>query len=109
MAGGDERREAKDTPSLSLDTTVARNEAILFAQVGEELVALHIERGEYVGLDAVGSHIYELLEMPMTVGSLCDRLVVTYDVSPEVCRKETLAFVGDLVGKEMLKIVAAVD
>jgi Coenzyme PQQ synthesis protein D (PqqD) len=107
MVPGGEQRGAKATPPLSLDTTIVRSEAILFAQVGEELVALHTEQGVYIGLDTVGSHIWELLATPMTVGSLCERLVATYEVSPEVCRQETLAFVADLVGKEMLTIVAA--
>jgi len=49
----------------------------------------------------------ELLATPVTVESLCERLVATYEVSPEVCRQETLAFVADLVGKEMLTIVPA--
>jgi hypothetical protein len=107
MAVGIEQCEVKAPSSLCLDTTVRRNEAIVFAQVGEDLMALHIERGVYIGLDTVGSHIWEQLTTPMTVRSLCKRLLATYEVSPEVCRQETLAFVADLVNKEMLTIVAA--
>ena len=45
-----------------------------------------------------------------TVGGTIDTVYFdarsTYEVSPEACRQETLAFVADLVGKEMLTIVA---
>ena len=37
----------------------------------------------------------------MSVGSLCERLVTEYQISPEQCRQEVLAFLGELLNQNL--------
>jgi len=97
-----ESGDANRFTGFCMDTTIVRNEAILFAQVGDELVALLTDRGVYVSLDGVGSCIWELLEKPITISSLCEHLVARYEVASEICYQETVAFLADLEEKRMI-------
>jgi hypothetical protein len=69
----------------------------LAAKVGDELVMMSAERGNYIGLSEVGARIWELLETPQDVNAVCARLQNEYDVTPDVCRAEVESFLNELV------------
>ncbi|MEI9995018.1 MAG: PqqD family peptide modification chaperone [Rhizomicrobium sp.] len=66
------------------------------AKIGEELVMMSVNKGNYLGLSEVGARIWEMLETPMDVAALCQRLQAEYDVPPEICRAEVEAFLNKL-------------
>jgi len=68
----------------------------LAAKVGEELVMMSAEKGNYVGLSEVGTRIWELLDTPQDVDALCARLQTEFDVAPETCRAEVEEFLSEL-------------
>ena len=68
----------------------------LTAKVGEELMMMSAESGNYVGLTEVGARIWELLETPQELESLCIKLQDEFDVSDETCRAEVETFLKDL-------------
>ncbi len=86
---------------------VGRSDDILFSSAGDELVVLHLERGVYHGFDAIGREIWDLLEAPMPVSALCERLLEVYDVEAEVCEQDTLAFLNDAYRRDVITIVPA--
>jgi hypothetical protein len=69
----------------------------LAAKVGDELVMMSAEKGDYIGLSKVGARIWELIETPQDIDAVCARLQSEYDVAPEVCRAEVEAFLEELV------------
>lgn len=70
----------------------------LAARVGEELVMMSADKGNYIGLSEVGARIWELLETPQEVDAVCARLQEEYDVTPEACRAEVESFLNELAG-----------
>lgn len=68
----------------------------LSAQVGNELVMMSAEKGNYIGLTEVGVRIWELLETPQEFDRLCAALEAEFEVAPEVCRSEVEAFLAEL-------------
>lgn len=68
----------------------------LAAKVGEELVMMSAEMGNYLGLTAVGARVWELIEAPRSLAEICARLESEFDVTPEICRAEVEAFLIDL-------------
>lgn len=68
----------------------------LAARVGDELVMMSAAKGNYIGLSEVGARIWELIETPRTIDSLCEALVAEYDVEPETCRREVDSFLATL-------------
>ncbi len=68
----------------------------LAAKVGDELVMMSAEKGNYIGLSEVGARIWELIDTPKDVDTLCAELQGEYDVEPEVCRNEVETFLNEL-------------
>jgi hypothetical protein len=80
----------------------------LAAKVGEELVMMSAAKGNYIGLSTVGARIWELIEVPRTIESLCDALVEEYDVDPATCRAEVDSFLATLGQHQAIRIDDAV-
>ncbi|MGN6817496.1 MAG: PqqD family peptide modification chaperone [Sphingomonas sp.] len=76
----------------------------LAARVGDELVMMSAVKGNYLGLTEVGARIWELIETPRTLESLCDALVAEYDVDPATCRAEVDAFLVTLGQHDAVRI-----
>lgn len=76
----------------------------LAAKVGDELVMMSAAKGNYIGLSSVGARIWELIETPRTVESLCDKLVAEYEVDPATCRTEVDAFLTTLGQHNAIRI-----
>lgn len=68
----------------------------LSAKIGDEMVMMSAEKGNYIGLTEVGARIWELIEAPQDVETVCARLQEEYDVAPEICRAEVEAFLNEL-------------
>lgn len=69
----------------------------LAAKVGDEIVMMSAEKGNYIGLNSVGARIWELIETPQNVDAVCERLTEEFDVAPDVCRAEVQDFLDVLV------------
>jgi len=69
----------------------------LSAKVGDELVMMSAEKGNYIGLSEVGARIWEIIETPSEFEAVCSRLQQEYEVGPEVCRAEVGTFLDELV------------
>lgn len=69
----------------------------LSAKVGDELVMMSAEKGNYLGLSDVGTRVWELIESPRDMEEICEQLEQEYDVPADVCRSEVRSFVNELV------------
>jgi hypothetical protein len=69
----------------------------LSAKVGDELVMMSAEKGNYIGLSEVGARIWELIETPQEVDALCGKLQEEFEVTPEACRADVDSFLAELV------------
>lgn len=69
----------------------------LAAKVGDELVMMSAEKGNYIGLSEVGARIWELIETPQDVDTICAKLQDEFEVAPDTCRAEVDGFLSELV------------
>lgn len=81
-----------------------RSADLMEADLGEEIVALHLDQGTCFGFNEVAAWIWRRLEEPATFEQLRDELLDMYDVTSEQCTGELRALLDDLVEK---KLVAA--
>jgi hypothetical protein len=89
---------------LSSEAVVVRRAEPLTATVDGELVMLDPRTSQYFALDAVGLRVWELLEQPHSVAALCSALEGEFEVSPEACRRDLLAFLEQLEKAELLDV-----
>ncbi len=74
----------------------------LHADLEGETVMMSVLRGEYFGLNSVGSRVWALLETPQSLEQLCDVLVAEYAVDPVQCRQEVAVFLQDMLRRGIL-------
>lgn len=95
----------EEISALSASDRVVRSAACLSAEVGNETVLMSIESGCYGGLDEIASDIWQRIEKPVSVGSLCITLAAEYDAPHEVIEQDVLAFLDALRQKQMIEVL----
>jgi NMD protein affecting ribosome stability and mRNA decay len=88
---------------LCKETIVRRNERnFLVSRIGEEVVLMDIHNGQYIGLNAVGSVIWEKLEQPIAIHEIVHALTEEFAISMQLCEQETLLFLQKMMQHKML-------
>jgi hypothetical protein len=65
---------------------------------------MSVDQGLFFGIDTIGTHIWNLLETPVKVEDLIEKLVASYDVERSVCENDTLVFLNDMLVKKVILI-----
>lgn len=68
----------------------------LCARAGDELMMMNAALGSYIGLDAVGARIWDLLDEERDADAICARLLAEFEVEEAQCRTEVAAFLDEL-------------
>lgn len=95
----------RDLPLRSSTIVVACKDAVIEAEIDQEIVALSIERGTCYGMNPVGSRIWNLIAEPIRICDLCEMLVGAYRVDPAVCERQVLDLLEGLRGEGLVAIV----
>src|SRR5688572_28086296 len=82
---------------LSTQTIVSRSADHAAADLAGEVMILNLQTGAYYGLRELGARIWELLHAPRSVGDVCSTVAAEYDVDPDRCARDTVAFLEKLV------------
>ena len=88
-------------------SVVVRSPDQVSGDLDGRVVLLSIENGEYYNMEEVGSRIWALLETPLTVAALVERLLEEFDVERERCEREALAFLEQLRKDRLLRVEPA--
>ena len=89
---------------ISLNSTICRNDDVVFSEVEGETVIMNVGTGKYFNFSSVTSYIWDLMEHPIKVSKICSALLDKYNVSNEQCEKEALAVLNDLLKEEIINI-----
>ncbi|OPY77508.1 MAG: Coenzyme PQQ synthesis protein D [Syntrophorhabdus sp. PtaU1.Bin058] len=89
---------------ISADSVVSRSREIVAGEIDDEIVMMSVENGTYYALDPVGSSIWELIETPIKVSELVDRLLLGYDVERETCERDVMTFLEKLHENGILEL-----
>ena len=90
---------------ISTESIVNQIEDIIASDIDDEVVMMSVEKGQYYGLDSIGSRVWELIGKPIKVSELIDALLLKYDVDRETCERDVLAFLEKLHADGILKVV----
>lgn len=85
------------------NTILSRRMGLMTADMNGSAVMMDIMSGKYYNLGEVGGRIWELLEQPMTVTALVEKLTAEYDVSAERCRTDMEPFLMKLLERGLLE------
>lgn len=92
--------------SFSMDSIVKRkDEGLMFTPLGDELVIMHIQSGNYIGLNKTGALIWNMMEHPVRVISIVACLMESFDVLEEDCYLDTQNYLQQMLSQDIAFIV----
>lgn len=89
---------------MTSNDRVSRAGDLVFAEIDGEAVALNAERGICYGVNGVGLQILKLIEQPVRVGDLCERLVADYDVEADTCQEQVMGFLAEMEAEGLVHL-----
>jgi hypothetical protein len=79
---------------------------VLIRTIEGESLILNIPAQEYLGLDPVGTRMWQLLTAGGSVADALQALLFEYEVEPDVLRSDLDEFVGKLIAAGLLRVSA---
>ncbi len=86
-------------------TVVRRSAGEISVEVDGGFILMSPERDEFYDLNRTATRIWALLETPLTVAELSDRLIAAYDVEPDACRRQVIDLLNRLAERGMVDVV----
>lgn len=83
-------------------TLIHRTASVLTAEIDKQIVMMDVESGRYLGLDDIGSVIWQRLETPRTFGELIDGLVADYDADRSVIVDDVRKLLLDMAAHDVV-------
>lgn len=85
-----------------MDSIVVAGNDQVATDLDGETVILQMTNGVYFNLNPVGASVWKLIQEPRTVTRIYEELIKEYDVQPEVCARDLLALLQQLVDAQLV-------
>ncbi len=91
---------------INLNSIIKRNTAhLLSSEIGDELIMMDLNGGNYINLNKVGRIIWEQIEHPFRVSDLVTALTSRFKVSHGQCADETLAYLQEMLAQQVIIVI----
>ena len=88
--------------AITLGTIIRQNDKKFLANsLGEEMVMMNMENGDFISMNKVGADIWNLSRQPLSVKELIQQLLKLYDISEPECMLETVQFLEASAAQEI--------
>lgn len=73
-----------------------KEDIFIMSPVGDEIVLMNIETGKYLGINRVGTEVWNLLEQPKTFNQLLEEILNEFEVTKQQAEDEVKIFLSQL-------------
>jgi hypothetical protein len=87
---------------ISLNSRVRIQDDVLFQELQGETVLLNLKTGVYLGLNQIGTRIWQLLQEDGALSRVLEVMLQEYDVTQEKLAKDLLDLVGQMEKQGLL-------
>ncbi len=88
---------------ISINDTVVPADSVVARKVGEDMVLLDLESGQYFGLDAVGSRFWQLLEKSeQPLSDIGEAIHAEYDAIQEDIDQDLVLLANSLAERNLI-------
>lgn len=108
VSPGNKKLSCQEKPfecAVSIYSTVVVSKDLVFADLGKEVAIFDPRNGLYYSLDDVGRIVWNLLHQPTNTLQIWGALSKEYDVPPQCCARDMLAFLQELVDAKLVDIM----
>lgn len=90
---------------INRTSIVSKDETqFLASELGDEIVMMNLENGNFIGLNEVGSAIMKLIDRPISVSEIISELLKEYAIDQATCETDVLEYITVLTEKNILNI-----
>jgi Coenzyme PQQ synthesis protein D (PqqD) len=86
-------------------TIVSRSPSVLTAEVGREIIMMSIEKGNYFGLDHIGSDIWKRIEPPCSFATLIDGLAADYEADRATITTDVKNLLNRMAERDIVRLI----
>ena len=90
---------------IPANAILKRTDDIVSSDIDGETVMMSIENGKYYGMDTIGSRVWELLEVPITLTDMCTRLSEEYEIDENTCSNDVTSFLEKLKEEKLISVM----
>jgi hypothetical protein len=89
---------------LAIRSTVVAAKDLVSCDLAGESIILNINNGMYYGLDPVGSWIWNMIQNPISLQDIRDRLFREYNVEADRGEQDLLALINELADEGLIEV-----
>jgi len=86
-----------------LTQTVVAVQDQVSCDLGGESVILALKAGVYYGMNPLGTFIWNLIQKPIKINNLRDRILEEYQVEPGQCERDLVALMKTLLANGLIE------
>jgi hypothetical protein len=90
--------------TITLESVVRASPQQVSTELGSETVILGMEAGRYFGLNEVAARVWNLVQEPVQVATLCATLLSEYEVTAGELQQDVLELLAELSDKGLLDV-----
>ncbi|WP_374649835.1 PqqD family peptide modification chaperone [Rhizorhabdus sp.] len=94
----------EEAETAALHSVLSRNPDFMWSEVDGEIVMLDVANGSYISFDHVASEIWRLIETPLDVGALVDRLCLKYDADRSIIESDAMRFLDRAIARDVIRV-----
>lgn len=91
--------------TIDKNTIIMRRSNMVFSDIENEIVMMSLDNGEYYGLNRTASEIWNIIEQPLSISDICNKLILKFDVSYSECLHSVINLTGKFIDKKIIKII----
>jgi hypothetical protein len=89
---------------VTLHSRVRIRDDVLLQNLDDESVLLNLKTGIYLGLNAVGTRIWALIQEDGSLEKVLAAILQTYDVTEERCKEDLLGLVQKMKEQQLIDV-----
>lgn len=86
-----------------MTTRFRRSAEAMSADVGDDVVALHVPRGFAYGMEGVTAAVWQMLGEPRSEPEIISNLLDNYEVDEAQCRADILELLDEMVAEGLVE------
>jgi hypothetical protein len=90
--------------ALDFNSVVGRTEGLMSTPLDRDLVILNPDRDNYISLDEIGRRIWELLDAPDRVDTICRKVAQEYQGDEQEITADLLSFLRELEAEGLVHV-----
>ncbi|TXT35021.1 MAG: coenzyme PQQ biosynthesis protein PqqD [Comamonadaceae bacterium] len=90
--------------TITADSIICHSHGQVATSIDDQIVLLSLDKGNYYGMNGVLTSIWHWVAQPMRVSDICKKLIETYEVSDEVCKKDVQRILLELQQEGLIEI-----